>query len=409
MGYITIDQLKPGMVLSEDVKDMNARLLLKKGGEIQPRHIGMFKMWGVSEVSVVGGHESGNGGARQSDPHILEDIANRARVHFKMNDLRHPLIKEIFILSIQHRSKTGHVYKDEGVSAAPRPTSDPVATTDVRKTIAKKNIKLPEIPSIVFELNEIIADPFSSANDIAMVVSKSPSLVSVLLKIVNSAFYGFPGKIDSISRAVTLIGSKEISALGLGISTMKLFKEIPKTLIDVQGFFKHSLACGILSRILASHLNIQHTEQLFVAGLLHDIGRVIIFKYFPKQAQAVIKEARSSGKMVYDIEPNLLGCRHTHIGRDLFNKWKLPYSLENGTYYHHMPSRASDPQKAGIVHLADICVHGLGLGASGETLLPPLDNKACASLNITPGILKSALSQSLLQLEVLETVFQEHV
>lgn len=409
MGYITIDQLKPGMVLSEDVKDMNARLLLKKGGEIQPNHINMFKMWGISEVSVVGDHESENDAGSQGDPEILEKIASHAKNHFKMNDLRHPLIKELFILSVKYRSKTGQIPKDGMKTSGQPPVSDHVLMTDARNTIIKKNIKLPEIPSIVFELNEIIADPFSSANDIANVVSKSPSLASVLLKMVNSAFYGFPSKISSISRAVTLIGSKEISALGLGISTMKLFKKIPKDLVDVQAFFKHSLACGIISRILAAHLNMQHTEQLFVAGLLHDIGRVIIFKYFPQQTEAMLREADSSGDLVYNIEPNYLGCRHTHIGRDLFNKWKLPYSLENGTYYHHMPSRASDPQKAGIVHLADICVHGLGLGSSGETQVPPLDDKAFESLNITPGMLKSALSQAMLQLNVLENVFQEQL
>jgi HD-like signal output (HDOD) protein len=403
MESLTIDKLKPEMVLAEDVKDMGARLLLSKGSKIQNEHIKMFRMWGIGEVAVVGNMKAEQDSSNKSDPVLMEKIAGQLKRQFKMNDLRHPIIKEIFAASVLYRSKSGNIIEFEPPQALP----EAVSPTDIRTAIKKRNIKLPEIPSIVYELNEVIADPFSSANDIAVVVSKSPSLASLLLKMVNSAFYGFPSKIDSIARAVALIGSKEISALGLGISTMELFNEIPKDLVDVKAFFKHCLACGTLSRIIAVHFNVQHTEQLFVSGLLHDIGRVIIFKYFPRHAQSLIHEAYASGDMLYNLEPGHLGCRHTHIGRDLLNKWKLPYSLENITYYHHMPSRAADPQRAGVVHLADICVHGLGLGTSGEPLIPPLDEKACEALKATPGILKSALRQGLHQLNVLETIFEE--
>ena len=407
MGYLAIDQLKANMVLADDVTDMNARLLLAKGSKIQPCHIKMFKMWGIGEVPVDGDHVDKKP-AGQGDPELMNLMADRAKTLFKMNDLRQPLIKEIFTLSVLHHSHT----QNSNVARPPAPEmpseASPSSVNDIRKTIDRKNIKLPEIPSIVYELNDIIADPFSSADDIAGVVSKSPSLASLLLRLVNSAFYGFPSKIDSIARAVTIIGSKEISALGMGISTMKLFREIPRTLVDVQAFFKHSLACGILARVLAAQFNVQHTEQLFVAGLLHDIGRVIIFKYFPKQAHSLLVEAQASGALLHDLEPKYLGCRHTHVGRDLFNKWKLPYSLENITYYHHAPSRAPDPLRAGIVHLADVCAHGLELGASGELLVPPLDEKVCTLLNVTPGRLKAALQQGMHQLTALETIFEEH-
>jgi HD-like signal output (HDOD) protein len=407
MGYISVDQLKPDMVLSEDVKDLNTRLLLSKGTPVQPNHIRMFKMWGITEVMVASVQEGGVELSAEGDLALIEHAAKQAKFLFKMNDLRHPLIKELFSMSVVHRAKTEQVRANKHQTYGQQMEMGPTTADDIRKTIAKRNIKLPEIPSIVYELNDVIADPFSSADDIAIVVNKSPSLASLLLKIVNSAFYGFPSRIDSISRAVTLIGSKEISSLGLGISTMSLFKEIPKELIDVKAFFKHCLSCGILSRILAAHLNIQYTEQFFVAGLLHDIGRVIIFKYFPQQATALLKESLSSGQLLYAIEPKLLGCRHTHVGRDLFNKWKLPYSLENSTYYHHTPSRAPDPVKAGVIHLADLCIHGLGLGSSGEVLVPPLDEKCYNSLGITPGDLKAVLPKALLQLNTLESVFQE--
>jgi HD-like signal output (HDOD) protein len=206
---------------------------------------------------------------------------------------------------------------------------------------------------------------------------------------------------------VAFIGSKEISALGMGIVTMKLFKDIPQEIIDLKQFFKHSLACGVLSRLLAAHMNVQNTEQLFVAGLLHDVGRVILFKYFPQLSKASLFEALDSGDLLYNTESNYFGCRHTHIGKDLFHQWKLPYSLENSTYYHHQPSRAPDSTQPAIVHLADFCAHCYGLGASGETRVPSLDKAAVEDLPFAPGMLKNVMTQGLRQLNYFETVLQD--
>lgn len=406
MGCISVHQLKQGMALAEDVRDVNSRLLLPKGGEIQEQHIRMLKMWGIAEVDIVGDHDGDIGCGSENDPALLKEVAYQLQHHFKFNDLAHPLVKELFTLSVYHRAKEG-IGSDHQKVSNPAGMDNKGAAADIRADIRKKNIILPEIPSIVYELNEVTADPLTSADDIARVVSKSASLSSLILKIVNSAFYGFPSKIDNISRAVALIGSKEISALGMGITTMKLFKDIPQEIVDLKQFFKHSLACGVLSRILAAYMNVQHTEQLFVAGLLHDIGRVIIFKYFAHQSKASLFEALNSGDLLYNTESRHLGCRHTHIGKDLFHKWKLPYSLENSTYYHHRPSAAPDPTQPSIVHLADICAHGYGLGASGETYVPSLDQAAVEDLRLAPGVLKNVMNQALRQLNFLETVLQD--
>ncbi len=394
-------------MLAEDVLDVNSRLLLKEGGTVESQHIRMFKMWGVGEVNVQGDVAADTDSGAGYDPVRFEEVARRTKAVFRLNDLNHPVMQQLFALSVQHRISNARTTETEPPAPVRQGDTATSSQTDIRDRLKRTDIKLPEIPSIVYELNEVIADPFSSAEDIAKVVNKSPSLASLLLRIVNSAFYGFPGKIDRISRAVALIGSKEISSLALGISTMRLFDEIPKEIIDVRAFFKHSLACGILSRILAAHLNFSQTEQLFVSGLLHDIGRVIVFKYFPKEATTMLADARSSGRRLYDIEFDTLRCRHTHVGRDLFRKWKLPYSLENGIYYHHTPSRAQEVNRTAVIHLADICVHGLGLGASGERVVPPLDDAAIETLHLAPGSLKTVIAQTLHQVEYLENAFQE--
>jgi putative nucleotidyltransferase with HDIG domain len=276
----------------------------------------------------------------------------------------------------------------------------------MRKKVRSRDIKLPEIPSIIFTLNDTIADPFSSADDIAQVINKSPGLSALLLRIVNSAFYGFPSRIDSVTRAVTIIGSKEVSAIAVGISTMEVFKDIPKSVFDMQAFTHHSLACGVLARILAAGGNIRNTEQLFVSGLLHDIGRMVIFKYFPEQAGWMLSGFAHENASLYDVEKSVMGFRHTDIAADLFEKWKFPVALSQNVVYHHRPLAAQDPAKAAIIHLADIIAHSLGEGKSGEWRVPALDTAAWDKLRLSPQTLATIIPQAIHHLGFMMTIFQ---
>jgi len=284
--------------------------------------------------------------------------------------------------------------------------TDPVKP-DVMKKILHKQLKLPEVPYLVFELKDIMSNPRSSADDIAQIVSKSPSLTMILLKIVNSSFYAFPSKIDSISRAVTIIGTREIGNLSLGISIINIFDGIPEGLIDMHAFLKHGFACGIISRILAAQKDIPQTEQLFVSGLLHDIGRAVIYKYFPEHASALLRSSATSGKFLYTEEKKFLGCRHTDLGKYLLKKWNLPFSLENNVFCHHNPSNAKDPVHATIVHLADVMANALELGSSGERFVPPLDYKAFINLGIPPSCFEVVIRQAIDQLSAFDNFLQD--
>ena len=277
-------------------------------------------------------------------------------------------------------------------------------SSDFISELNKKKIILPEIPSVVFELNEVIANPMSSAEHIAEVVNRSPSLTALLLKIVNSSFYGFPSKIGKVSHAVTLIGIREISGLALGISILSLFKNIPKNIIDMYSFLKHSLACGILSRVLAAHLNSNQTEQLFVSGLLHDLGRLILYIHFPKESLKMISRSRNRFKLLLKEETDYLGCDHTEVGKGFMKQWKLPLALENNVYYHHNPSEARQVVPAAIVHLADIMVNSLGIGSSGERYVPPLDNAAWEELELPVSSFEKVIGQATHQFKALEAI-----
>jgi HD-like signal output (HDOD) protein len=398
MALVPIGQLNLGMTLSEDVKDMNGRLLIAKGVSVESRHIRVLKMWGVAEVAIDGADPGPEAAPSGINTEQMDRAAREIIKVFADLDLEHPAIKEIVKLSIPCRAQQGKQPAPPGTAAAAKNPDGPAAN-DVIAKIERIDIQLPEVPSVVFELNEIITDPLSSSADIARLVNQSPSLAALLLKIVNSAFYGFRSKVDSISRAVVMIGSKEISNLALGITIMESFKDIPRQVMDVTSFMEHSLGCGIVARILAAYANITTTEQLFVSGLLHDIGRLVVCRYFPEAMGLILADARRSHTSVMQSERALAGKPHTQIGKKLIQKWKLPYALENNVLCHHNPSASPNPEAAAVVQMADIIMHGLGFSGSGEHRVPGFDAPAWDRLKITASALPAVVRQAMHQIE----------
>jgi HD-like signal output (HDOD) protein len=378
---------------------MNGRLLIAKGVTVASQHIRVLKMWGVGEVAVEEAQPEPEDTPTGIDTGQMDRAAREIIKAFADLDLEHPAIKEIVKLSIPCRATRPTGDPGPGEAASRIQATDAPRAGDVVSKIERIDVKLPEVPSVVFELNEIISDPLSSSADIARLVNQSPSLAALLLKIVNSAFYGFRSKVDSISRAVVMIGSKEISNLALGITIMEAFKNIPRQVMDVTSFMEHSLGCGIVARILAAYANITTTEQLFVSGLLHDIGRLVVCRYFPDVMGLILADARRADTPVMQSERTVAGKHHTQIGKTLIQKWKLPYALENNVLYHHNPSASPNPEAAAVVQMADIIMHGLGFSGSGEHRVPGFDAAAWNRLKIPAGALPAVIRQAVHQID----------
>lgn len=404
MALVKVEKLMQGAVLAEDVQDGRARVLLAKGQAIGDKQIRVLKMWGVFEVEVEGAGPAAEEESPPADSEQMAQVGAQIKKVFGAVDIQYPAINEVVRLSAQYR--LGHFRPEMALAPCLPLTPPPDRSAEIAAKLDRIDVKLPEVPSLVFELNEIIADPMSSADAIAQVVSKSPSLTATLLRIVNSAFYGFRSKIDSISRAVTLVGSKEVSNLALGITIMETFRGIPKEIMDVASFLEHNLACGVVARILAAHGNIAHTEQLFVAGMLHDIGRLVLCKYFPEVFKYTLVEAAQSRRPLLKSEQTVLGSSHALLGKKLLNKWKLPYALENNVYYHHQPSASPSPESAATIQMADLIVHGLGIGTSGEQIVPGFDTKAWERLNLPASALRSLVNQAEHQIETIRDLLR---
>ena len=406
MGLVKIDQISPGMSLAEDLRDSRGRFLLANGVDLTPRHLRILKMWGVIEANIEGiaAEEVEDAAVREIDPALMgmaEKIVSR---RFRHSGTEHPANRELLRIAtllkaeeLQREWPEGGVEPcdcdEEGV--CPDEVSPPTKNTiDFHKLIRRHILELPTLPKIFLKMNETIAKPYSSATDIARVISKDTGLSARLLRIVNSAFYGFPSKIESVSRAVAIIGTRQLGTLASGVTIINMFKDIPSDIIDMKSFWKHSIACGVHARIIASYQGIQNTERLFLSGLLHDIGRLILYNYAPEHAVYALTKARRTSGMVREIENAELNFNHAEAGGLLLKKWKFPVLMEHAVQYHHDPQGTRDSLEPSIVHLADIMANAMGIGSSGERFVSPLDSDAWECLGLSANVMDVIIKQA---------------
>ena len=238
-------------------------------------------------------------------------------------------------------------------------------------------LELFSLPEVVMRAVDLINDPDSSAVDIGQVISDDPGLTARLLKIVNSPFYGFPSRIDTVSRAITVVGTLELLDLILATSVIKKFNGIPSELVDMNDFWSHSLYTGIAARTIAHTLRAPNTERYFIAGLLHNIGALVLYLRTPDGAAQALKRAREGNEILYQVEQELLGFGHGEVGARLLEMWRLPDAFQTAVRYHHTPLQAEQHRlETAIVHLADIIAASVHNADAETGRVPPMDPQA---------------------------------
>ncbi len=253
-------------------------------------------------------------------------------------------------------------------------------------------IRLVSLPEVCLRVNEMMEDPSTSARTLGEVISRDTGLTARLLKIVNSSFYGFPSKIETVSRAVTVIGLRELRGLVLAASAVETFSKIPTEVLNRVHFWRHSVYCGVVAQLIAEECKVLHSERLFVAGLLHDIGKLIIAHRLPEQMKTIRERVAAEQRFDYEIEREELGFDHADVGGALLREWKMPPTLCDAVHYHHRPGDAEESlMDAAMVHLAN-SVTGMaedGLDVDLETMIQPVDEQVWDILNVDPSIIET--------------------
>jgi HD-like signal output (HDOD) protein len=224
-------------------------------------------------------------------------------------------------------------------------------------------------PDVCIKINDLVADDHSSVEDIAGVVIRDPSLTLKVLKLANSSFYGLSNKVDTVSRAVSILGVRELQKLVNTLCAVQSFSKLSSAITNMNAFWRHAVYAGLTAQSLARHARVLHPERLFVAGVLHDIGSLLINKHFPEIAEVVIREANGNEDELYQIEQERLGFDHAYLAGLMLDAWKLPGALVDAISWHHAPHRArAAPVDAAILKVADVIANFSGTGSFCEMI-----------------------------------------
>ncbi len=261
-------------------------------------------------------------------------------------------------------------------------------SSDIQKIIGKID-KLPTLPMIVSTLNDLIRNPNTSAADIHQVIAKDQALSARILKLVNSAFYGFSERISSISHAIVILGFNTVKNVALTASVLNMFHDQGESgsedSFDQKSFWLHSLAVAATARMIATKIKLPAVEDIFVAGLMHDIGKLVLDQFAHDDFVAIRKLVKEKKILIREAENEIFdGINHSQIGAWLATRWKLPTGLVQMIGFHHRPALSGQLLRpVACVHLADILVRTIGFGNGGDPYVPKINKEAWEALDIS--------------------------
>ncbi len=228
-------------------------------------------------------------------------------------------------------------------------------TPEQIKEKIKSIIQLPALPAVAMEVVELVDNPKTSASKLGKVISSDQALTAKVLKIANSPFYGFPKKISTIDFAIIVLGFDALKEIVISISLVSSLQKKSDNYFDAKTFWDHSISTGVVARRLARDLGYRISGEVFVGGLLHDMGVSVLHRYFNSEFSRIIEITRETDLNILEAEESVMGVTHGEVGGWLAERWNLPEHLAEAIAFHHVPAKAQiNPDLVALVHCADI-------------------------------------------------------
>jgi putative nucleotidyltransferase with HDIG domain len=262
------------------------------------------------------------------------------------------------------------------------------------KRITDSLISLPTLPTVIAKMLELVDNPKTSASSLSNLIMRDQVLTAKILKMANSSFYAFPRQIATVKLALVVLGFENVKEMALSLSVLNSFKGENNKHFDTSMFWQHSVSVGACTRMLARETCYRLAGEAFVAGLLHDIGKVVLNQYLPKEFAEIQTMIFEGGQSCDEAEKEVLGVTHAEVGAWLAERWNLPVILVEAIRYHQHPE--SCPRNAELpllVYLGDYLSVKCNLGKSGskgvESVPGPIMEMARKTLSLTPESLET--------------------
>jgi putative nucleotidyltransferase with HDIG domain len=259
--------------------------------------------------------------------------------------------------------------------------------------VVKSVRDLPTLPSVVLDLIGSFERDDVDVTTLAEKMSRDQALAAKTLRLANSSFYGLAAKVRTVKQAIVVLGFDSARALAVASSVIDTFGDSKCQQIDVASFWRHSIAAALCAKSLARHANIDQ-DFAFIAGLLHDIGRLVLASSFPDEYAQVVEYCEREDTTVSEAELRVLGVDHQRTGQMLAEAWKFPPVIQRAIGQHHAPAPADLGDVPGVVHAANAMVQALDLGGGAHIAVPRLLDATWDSLRLTPDHLRAVCRET---------------
>lgn len=267
------------------------------------------------------------------------------------------------------------------------------AAVDPQKLIASAINSISSIatlPEVTQQIIRTVEDPRSNAQQLNKIVSHDPALVTRVLKVVNSSFYGLPGQVSSVERAIVMLGLNAVKNIAVGASMGQLFRGVKLCEgFTARDLWTHCIGVAVVSREIARQLKLPLADEAFLAGMVHDVGLLVSLQVWPEKLMQVCKESKQGVRTFCEIERDVIGVDHQQLGLALSQKWQFPKSCQQAAGFHHEPQLLAEGSRAlvAIVAAADqlCCSEKVGFWLTGN--LESVDPGVLSGSGVTPTVL----------------------
>jgi HD-like signal output (HDOD) protein len=268
------------------------------------------------------------------------------------------------------------------------------------KSLVQNLDRLVSLPDVCIKVNQLLGTSDYSVNEIADIIIQDADISARLLRLVNSPLFGQRAKVETLSRAVTLIGANELRNLVMATAAQRTFNGIPEEMVNMTDFWRHSVTTGIIAKTLAERSNVLHSERLLVMGVLHDLGRLVIYLSLPDESRDVLHITGGDTWILADTEQEILGFNHLDVGAELMRSWHLPESFIEVAGFHNAPSKATDYRlEVSLVHIAKAVANGYMVGLTVDEMLWAIDSTAWETTGLSHQEVSSMVTEMIARSE----------
>ncbi|ACS78563.1 HDOD domain-containing protein [Maridesulfovibrio salexigens] len=404
---VFVGDLKVGMRLLEDVNGANGRFLLAADTVLEEKHLRIFNIWGVSEVEVLSGSKTGEDND-EPDPRLLAIADEYVEGVFAYANMSVAPMKVLKEACIKHF--VGELEKDKALPEVLMPIGGDLDILDAplfesAGVFLNSGIRLAAFPDIYYKIMETLNDPGAGSENLADIISKDSGLSAKLISLVNSPLYGFDLPVESLSRAVSLVGTDGVCQLALSVSVMEAFKGEHNVGFSMADFWKHSLACAVFCRILAQQVPGISQDKCFVVGMLHDIGQLIMLQQYSEKIDLAFQLRMSRSISYCKAESMIFGFDHCELAGKLFELWNIPPSITAGVVGHHGVRSGELCIESAICSVADAMAVALQYGTDSFGLINTPYTGAWDTLGLPDGAVVTTISKAKRQIADILAIF----